>query len=77
MPDILVAGEIEKLKDGNFKFEHEWLHGDNPNLELEQDNFLDSEDLWKVDLRSSSFKTDERKGVLKVEKNGMRQRFGA
>ena len=38
------------------------------NLELEQDNFLDSEDLWKVDLRSSSFKTDERKGVLKVEK---------
>lgn len=61
LPDILVAGEIEKLKDGNFKFEHEWLHGDNPNLELEQDNFLDSEDLWKVDLRSSSFKTDERK----------------
>ena len=29
LPDILVAGEIEKLKDGNFKFEHEWLHGDN------------------------------------------------
>ena len=24
IPDILIAGEVERLRDGNYQFEHEW-----------------------------------------------------
>lgn len=61
VPDILVAGEIEKQKDGKFKFEHEWFQGDDPNLDLDQNVYLDAEDLWKIDLRSPLFIKEERK----------------
>ncbi len=59
--DILVAGEIERQKDGLFKFDHEWLQGDDPNLDLDQNVFSNSEDLWAIDIRSPSFKKEERK----------------
>ena len=36
VPDILIAGDAERQKDGFFKFEHEWMDGDNPDLELDQ-----------------------------------------
>ena len=37
LSDVLVAGEVDRQKDGVFKFEHEWLQGDDPSLDLEQD----------------------------------------
>lgn len=61
LPDILVAGEVDRQKDGVFKFEHEWLQGNDPNLDLEQNVYIDAEELWKIDVRSPSFKREERK----------------
>ena len=60
LSDVL-AGEVDRQKDGVFKFEHEWLQGDDPSLDLEQDVFIDSEELWSIDIRSPSFKREERK----------------
>jgi hypothetical protein len=61
LSDILVAGDVDRQKDGVFKFEHEWLQGDDPSLDLEQNVFIDSEELWTIDIRSPSFKSEERK----------------
>ena len=58
--DILVAGEVERQKDGVFKFEHEWFQGDDPSLDFEQDVFIDSEELWTIDIRSPYFKKEEK-----------------
>ena len=61
LSDILVAGEIDRQKDGLFKFDHEWLQGDDPSLDLDQNLLTDSEELWTIDIRSPSFKKEERK----------------
>ena len=61
VPDILMAGEVERQKDGFFKFEHEWMDGSSPDLELDQEITLDAEELWNSDLRSVEFKQFERK----------------
>lgn len=61
LSDILVAGEIDRQKDGLFKFDHEWLQGDDPGLDLDQNLLTDSEELWTIDIRSPSFKKEERK----------------
>lgn len=61
LSDILVAGEIDRQKDGFFKFDHEWLQGDDPSLDLDQNLLTDSEELWTIDIRSPSFKKEERK----------------
>ena len=34
--DVLVAGEVTRLKDGNFQFEHEWKDGNDPKLDIDQ-----------------------------------------
>jgi hypothetical protein len=60
VPDILIAGDAERQKDGFFKFEHEWMDGDNPDLELDQQIKLNGNDLWNSDLRSVEFKQFER-----------------
>ena len=36
LQDVLVTGEVERLKDGLYKFEHEWLKGLSPDLDFEQ-----------------------------------------
>jgi hypothetical protein len=59
VPDILVAGEIERLKDGFFLFEHEWMEGKNPSLEIDQSVKISSDRLWTVDLRANDFKKSE------------------
>ena len=59
VPDILVAGEIERLKDGFFLFEHEWMEGKNPSLEIDQSVKISSDQLWTVDLRANDFKKSE------------------
>lgn len=61
LSDILVAGEIDRQKDGIFKFDHEWLQGDDPGLDLDQNLLTDSEELWTIDIRSPSFKKEEKK----------------
>lgn len=61
LSDILVAGEVDRQKDGLFKFDHEWLQGDDPGLDLDQNLLTDSEELWTIDIRSPSFKKEERK----------------
>ena len=57
--DILVAGEVERLKDGYFLFEHEWLDGQNPNLEIDQNVKISGDKLWTVDIRANDFKNSE------------------
>ena len=59
--DILVLEEFFRTKDGFFKFEHNWLVGKDPKLELEQNVLLGAEKLWKVDLRPPVFKETEQK----------------
>ena len=59
--DILVSGEVERTKDGFFKFEHNWLDGKDVDLSPEQDHFLSADDLWTCDLRQSGFKDFEQK----------------
>jgi len=60
-PDILVLDEFSRTKDGFFKFEHTWLDGNDPSLELQQDVMLEADELWKVDLRPPLFKGSEQK----------------
>ena len=59
--DILVLEEFFRTKDGFFKFEHKWLVGKDPKLELEQNVLLGADKLWKVDLRPPVFKETEQK----------------
>ena len=60
LPDVLVASEVERLKNGMFRFEHEWLVGSSPELDLDQVVFLDGDELWSVDLRSLEYKANEK-----------------
>ncbi|MEC7542651.1 MAG: hypothetical protein VX479_03300, partial [Verrucomicrobiota bacterium] len=60
-PDILVTGEVSRMKDGFFHFEHQWLEGKDPNLELEQETTISGASLWDVDLRPPPYKFYERK----------------
>ncbi len=59
--DILVAHDVERTKDGFFKFEHEWLDGKDSELSLDQDVLLSADELWTSDLRQLEFKEIERK----------------
>ena len=52
LQDVLVTGEVERLKDGLYNFEHEWLKGLSPDLDFEQDVVLDGNQIWTADLRS-------------------------
>ena len=54
--DVLVAGEVTRLKDGNFQFEHEWKDGNDPKLDIDQDVRIPGDDLWMMDLRANEFK---------------------
>lgn len=60
-PDILVTGEVSRTKDGFFHFEHQWLEGMDPTLELEQETTISAASLWDVDLRPPPYKFYERK----------------
>ena len=60
IPDILVSGEIERQKDGYFKFDHEWREGTNPSLEIDQAVTISGDELWTADLRSIDFKSGEK-----------------
>ena len=60
-PDILVTGEVSRMKDGFFHFEHQWLEGMDPTLELEQETTISAASLWDVDLRPPPYKFYERK----------------
>ena len=60
LPDVLVAGEVERLKNGMFRFDHEWLVGSTPGLDLDQVVFLDGDELWSADLRSLEYKANEK-----------------
>ena len=57
--DILIAVDVERHKDGNFHFEHEWKEGTDPNLEIEQTVTMSGDDLWMIDLRANEFKSVE------------------
>ena len=57
--DILIAVDVERHKDGNFHFEHEWKEGTDPNLEIEQTVTMSGDDLWMIDLRANDFKSVE------------------
>jgi len=59
--DILVAGEVERTKDGFFKFEHNWLVGKDSDLSLDQDVLLSADELWTSDLRQREFIDVEQK----------------
>ena len=61
LPDVLVAGEVERLKNGMFRFDHEWLVGSTPWLDLDQVVFLDGDELWSADLRSLEYKANEKR----------------
>ena len=61
LQDVLVTGEVERLKDGLYNFEHEWLKGLSPDLDFEQDVVLDGNQIWTADLRSLEFKETEKK----------------
>ena len=61
IPDILVAKDVVRQKDGYFRFEQEWLKGSGTDLELDQTTLLNAEDLWACDLRTRDFKKLESK----------------
>ena len=60
-PDVLVAREVFRREDNSFEFEHQWMIGKDPSLELEQDVIMDADLLWQHDLRSLEFKISEKK----------------
>ena len=45
--DILIGGEVFRREDNTFEFEHQWLDGKDPALELEQDVYMDADFLWQ------------------------------
>ena len=59
--DILVANEVERTKDGFFRFEHDWLEGKDSDLALDQDILLSADELWTCDLRQREFIEVEQK----------------
>lgn len=59
--DVLVLEDVIRTNDGFFHFEHEWMEGKNPELELDQNVVLSGDELWNVDLRPIHFKETERK----------------
>ena len=59
--DILVADEVERTKDGFFRFEHNWLEGKDSDLSLDQDVLISADDLWTSDLRQREFIEVEQK----------------
>lgn len=59
--DILVAHDVSRTKDGFFKFEHEWMDGEEADLDTDQDVFVDADALWTCDLRHREFKDSEQK----------------
>lgn len=59
--DILVADEVERTKDGFFRFEHNWLEGKDSDLSLDQDVLISADDLWTSDLRQREFIEFEQK----------------
>jgi hypothetical protein len=67
-PDVLVAREIYRTENNSFEFEHQWLSGKDPSLELDQDVTMDADLLWQHDLRSMPFKVVE-KTRRKQERN--------
>ena len=58
--DILIGGEVFRREDNTFEFEHQWLEGKDPALELEQDVYMDADFLWQHDLRNLEFKIAEK-----------------
>ena len=52
-------GSIQ-AEDNSFEFEHQWMIGKDPSLELEQDVIMDADLLWQHDLRSLEFKISEK-----------------
>jgi len=67
-PDVLVAREIYRTENNTFEFEHQWMSGKDPSLELDQDVTMDADLLWQHDLRSLAFKVVE-KTRRKQERN--------
>ena len=67
-PDVLVAREIYRTENNSFEFEHQWMSGKDPSLELDQDVTMDADLLWQHDLRSMPFKVVE-KTRRKQERN--------
>jgi hypothetical protein len=59
--DILVARDVERTKDGFFRFEHELLDGKESGLSLDQEVLLAADELWSSDLRQLEFKEVEQK----------------
>ncbi|MEL0099611.1 MAG: hypothetical protein VW907_08660, partial [Opitutae bacterium] len=60
-PDVLIAREVYRREDNSFEFEHQWMMGKDPSLELEQDIIMDADILWQHDLRALDFKILEKK----------------
>jgi hypothetical protein len=67
-PDVLVAREIYRMENNSFEFEHQWMSGKDPSLELDQDVRMDADLLWQHDLRTLPFKVVE-KTRRKQERN--------
>jgi len=59
-PDILVTKEVYRMENNSFQFEQQWLLGNDPTLELDQDVVMDADELWQHDLRSLPFKAVEK-----------------
>lgn len=59
-PDILLAREVYRRDNNSFEFEHQWMIGKDPSLELDQDVIMDADILWQHDLRSLEFKISEK-----------------
>jgi len=58
--DVLVAGEVFRDPNDFFLFDHQWMEGKDPELELDQDVRMSADDLWQHDLRSTEFKVSEK-----------------
>ena len=59
--DVLVSDDLEQTKDGSFQFEHHWLDGDDPKMEINPASFLSEDELWGIDLRQVAFKFQEKR----------------
>jgi hypothetical protein len=59
-PDVLMTQEVQRTDNNTFQFEHQWMTGNDPSLELDQDVTMDADLLWQHDLRSLPFKLFEK-----------------
>ena len=59
--DVLVSDDLEQTKDGSFQFEHHWLDGDDPKMEINPASSLSEDELWGIDLRQVAFKFQEKR----------------